>query len=68
MDCRQGRQNITEILGIVMDKKLQGDYRGTSIAHEPGGSHPTGFDEAGAVFTVYFLGLGFEEGADLEAV
>ncbi len=27
---------------------------------------PTGFDEAGAVFVVSFLGLGFEEGADLE--
>ncbi|GAG16611.1 unnamed protein product, partial [marine sediment metagenome] len=27
---------------------------------------PSGFDEAGAVFAVSVLGLGFEEGADLE--
>ena len=31
-----------------------------------GGAHPSGFDEAGAVFAVSVLGLGFEEGADLE--
>jgi len=31
-----------------------------------GGAHPSGFDEAGVVFAVSVLGLGFEYGAVLE--